>query len=159
LLSVDVQWRSANSSPFQFRSPHPGFHALDDEISFEFRNRSDDDNYCSAKWTISVDVLAEADELDAKMIQFIEHLEKVPDASCYTVESHDQNDIEFSASSIGHRRIESWPFRFRAGNHVVVFMHDFKAALFGHLAQIVKLGFRMLVGVPSQLEMEKAFIR
>jgi hypothetical protein len=42
LLTINIERSTANPSSFQLRSAHSGFHALDDQISFEFRNGSDD---------------------------------------------------------------------------------------------------------------------
>ena len=102
LLSIDIQRCPANSPHFQFRSTHPGFHALDDEISFEFGNRTDDDNHSAAQSTASVDVFAVADKLDANTIQFIQYFEKMPYASGHSVESGHKHDIEFAPTSVGH---------------------------------------------------------
>src|SRR5215469_16883521 len=102
LLAVNIQWLPANPPPFQFRSPHSSPNALDDKISFEFRNRADDDDHGSTKRSTSIDVFAEAHELNPKMIQFIEHFQKMPHASGHSVECGHEHDIEFASPSISH---------------------------------------------------------
>jgi hypothetical protein len=41
-----------------------------------------------------------------------------------------------------HQRVEAGPFRFRAANHIAIFMHDFVSTLSRHCAQVIKLALR-----------------
>ena len=42
LISVDVKWRAAYSSAFQFRSAHSGSNSLDDQTLLELGNSTHD---------------------------------------------------------------------------------------------------------------------
>jgi hypothetical protein len=81
LVPVDIQWTTTNSSSFQPRSAHSSLHALPKQVSFELRDRADDNNHRSAQWPASVDVLAQADELNAEVIQFIDDLQEMANTS------------------------------------------------------------------------------
>jgi hypothetical protein len=94
LFTVDVQWGSANAAPFELRPAHTGADAFDDQRTFEFRNRGDDDDNRSTEWPFCVDRLALGNELDAKLVQLIEHLQKMLRASRQTVAAPDQDDVE-----------------------------------------------------------------
>ena len=90
-------------------------------------------------------VFAEAHELDSKMIQLVEHFQKVARIWSDSVERSHEHNIKAASPSISHQRIQARASGLRTGNHVAVFMDDFVAALFGHLAQIVKLCLGVLV--------------
>jgi hypothetical protein len=49
LLAINFQRSTTDPPTFQSGSPHSGFDALDNETSFQFRNRSDDDHDGSAE--------------------------------------------------------------------------------------------------------------
>ena len=71
LLSVDVQSRSTDLPTLKLCPSHSTFYPLDDQTSFEFGNRSDDDDHGAAQGTGGVDVFAETDQPDIQMIEFI----------------------------------------------------------------------------------------
>jgi hypothetical protein len=52
-----------------------------------------------------VSTFSEADELDAKVIQFIQDFQEMPHASGHSVERGDEHDIEAASRSIGHELI------------------------------------------------------
>jgi hypothetical protein len=145
LLTINVEWSTANPSSFQFRSTHASPDALDNQTSFEFGNRSNDYRQSFAKRSGSIDVLAETNEFDAQVIQFIEHFQKMPHASGHSVECSNEHNIEFVPPSIGHKLVEARALGFRAANDIAIFAHDFISALSCHCAQIIKLRLGMLV--------------
>ena len=53
--------------------------------------------------------------------------------------------IEASAPGVCQKLIKVWAFCFNAADLVRVFSRDLKSALLSHAAQIVELGFGMLV--------------
>ena len=92
-----------------------------------------------------VDLLAEADELDAEPVQLIEHFQEVPGGAGDAIAGPDQHDIEAAAAGVPHQIVETRAPRLHAADLVGVFMGDFKAPLGSQLTQIEELGFRMLV--------------
>ena len=73
-LSVQNECGATDGSAFQFGAPHAGAHSFDDQVAFQFSDRTDDDDDGPAQRTGGIDLLAEAGELDVEPAQFIEHL-------------------------------------------------------------------------------------
>ncbi len=130
---------------FEAGAPHPGAHPFDDQVAFEFRDRSDDDDDGPAQRTTGVDLLAETDELDVEAVQLVEDLQEVPNGPSDPVRSPDQHDIELATASLLQELIETRPARFRAGDPVSELRHDLEAALNSHLPKIVQLCLRVLI--------------
>ena len=57
---------AADVPAFKPGPAHPGPDPLDDEVSLEFSDRTDDDHHSPAQRTSGIDLLAEADELDVE---------------------------------------------------------------------------------------------
>jgi len=62
--SVELERFASDVPAFETGAAHAGAHPLDDQISFQLRNRSDDDHNSAAQRSAGIDLLAEADELD-----------------------------------------------------------------------------------------------
>jgi hypothetical protein len=93
-----------------------------------------------------VNIFPEADELDVELIEFIEDFQEVPDRAGDAIERPDHDDIELAAASIGQEMIEPGALCLHPGDFVAVFLHDLETALRNEAAQIVQLGFKVLIG-------------
>ena len=143
--AIKNQRCSSDVPAFEFRPPHAGTNSLDDQAALQLRDRTDDDHHCPAQRPTGIDLLLEADELDVEPVQFIEHLEEVFYRPRDPIRSPDQTDIEVVAACIPHHGIESRPASLRAADRVGVGLDDLIAALFGHLSQVIELGFMVLI--------------
>ena len=63
-VTIDIEWGTTDPSAFQSRSAHAGLHSFDDERALEFGDHTDDRDDGAAQGSASIEVLAEADELD-----------------------------------------------------------------------------------------------
>ena len=61
---IEYQRGTADTLAFETCAPHAGAHPLNDQASFEFSDRADNDNDGPAQRASIVDVLAELDVLD-----------------------------------------------------------------------------------------------
>ena len=64
--AIEIESRPSDVATFKTSAPHAGAHSLDDEVAFEFRDRSDDDDDGAAQRAARVDLLAETYELDVE---------------------------------------------------------------------------------------------
>jgi len=69
----------------------------------------DDHDDGAAQRAARVDLLAEADELDAERVQLVEYLEEVPGGAGDAIAGPDQHDIEAAAAGIPHQIIQTGP--------------------------------------------------
>lgn len=76
---IEVERLSADAPALELGPAHAGADTFDDQVPFELGDRTDDDNDGAAQRAAGVDLLAEADELDAQTIELVEHLEEVFD--------------------------------------------------------------------------------
>ena len=72
-VGVDVEWRPAETTAFEFCPAHAGTDALDDQVAFEFGDGADDDHDGPAQRAASVDLFAKRNELDVQPVQLIQH--------------------------------------------------------------------------------------
>jgi hypothetical protein len=79
------------------------------------------------------------------MIEFVEHLEEVPDGSGDPIRGPYQENLESAAARIPKQVIQTRPTSFSPGDPVGVLGNDLKASLPGHRAKIIELRFRVLV--------------
>jgi hypothetical protein len=142
---VDVEWPPADMSAFQPSAAHACPYPLDDEIPFQFGDSSDDDNDGPPERAAGIEVLPEADELDVEVVEFVEHLEEVPDGSGDPVGSPDQQHLEAAAARIPEQVIETRPASLGPGDPISVLGNDLKTPLLGHGAEIIELSLRVLV--------------
>lgn len=106
---------------------------------------ADDDHDSTAQRAAGIDLLPEADELDAQVVELVEHLQEVDHGAGQPVESPDQQHIETTAAGVAQHLIESRPARLGAADLVPVLAHDPEAPLAGHLAQVEKLCLEVLI--------------
>lgn len=152
-FAIDLKRCTADPPAFQSGAPHTGTDTLDDQVALELGDGTDDDHDRSAEWTAGVNVLSEADELDAEMVQLVEYFEIVTDRTGDAIAGPDHDDIELAAAGVGQQLIESWTPGLRAADFVRVFVDDLEAALLGELAQVIELGFGMLIdGTDSEVK-------
>jgi hypothetical protein len=83
---VDIERRTTYPPPFETYSPHSRTHPLEDQILFQFCDRSDDDDHRPAQSSAGVDVLSKTHELDANVAQFVENFEEMPNRSGHSIE-------------------------------------------------------------------------
>ena len=79
------------------------------------------------------------------MIEFIEHLEEVPDGSSDPIRSPDKNYLEAAPTGVPQQLVETRTPSFRSRDPIGVFGDDLKTPLLGHRAKIMQLRLRMLV--------------
>src|SRR3954453_5262515 len=91
---VKCKRRSAGVTPFELGTPHSGTNPLDDQVAFQFGDGADDNHDRSSQRSASVDLLAEADELDVQPVEIIQHIEEVPGRACDAIACPDQDNIE-----------------------------------------------------------------
>ena len=113
-LAIDLERLAADMASFEFRAAHAGSDTFDDQRPFQFGDRADDDDDGTAQRSASIEVFAEADELDAKVIQLVEHFEIVPNGAGDAIARPYQDYIELAPTSIGHELVEpgtAWLWR------------------------------------------------
>src|SRR5258707_10733167 len=142
---IDFEWPPADMPSLQPCAAHSCPHPFDDEIPFEFCDGADDDHDGPPERAACIKILAEADELDVEMIEFVEHLEEVPDGSGDPVRGPDQEHLEAAAARIPKQIIETRSTSFSPGDPIGVLGNDLKTPLLGHRAEIVELCLRVLV--------------
>ncbi len=79
-----------------------------------------------------IKVLPKTYELDAKVIEFIQHFEEVADGAGYSVRGPDQNHLEATAPGIPKQVIEARSASFRPRDPIGVLGKDFKTPLQSH---------------------------
>jgi len=142
---VDVDWPAANVAAFERGPAHAGPDSFDDEVPLQFGDRADDDDDGPAERTAGIEVLAEAHVFDVEAVEFVQHLEEVADGSSDPIRGPDQHHLETAASRVAQQLVEARPLGLGAGDAVGIFGDDLEAALVSHRAEIVKLGFGVLV--------------
>ncbi len=80
-------------------------------------------------------------ELDAEVVQLVEHFEEVPDRAGDPVAGPDQHDVELPRSGIFQHLVQAGAARFGAAEPVGIFLHDLKATLSGQARADRKAGF------------------
>ena len=143
--AVEIERLTSDVPAFEAGASHAGAHPLDDQVAFQFRDRSDDDHDGPAQRAAGVDLFAERDELDAEMVEFVEDLEEVAGGAGDPVEGPDHDDIEAAVAGVAHQLVQTGPARLRAGDPVGVFLDDLEAALGGELVKIQGLSLRVLI--------------
>jgi hypothetical protein len=143
--TIDIEWLPADMPAFQPGTTHPCPHPLDDEVPFELGDRTDDDDDGPPQRAAGIKVLPKAHELDVEVVEFVEHLEEVPDGSGDPVGSPDQQHLEASAARISKELIETRPASLGPGDPIGILGNDLKTPLVGHRAEIMELGLGVLV--------------
>jgi len=80
--SIEVERLATDVSALELGSPNSGTNSLDNQISFQFSDRSDDHHDGSSQRASGIDLLTEADELDVKPVEIIQHIEEVAGGAC-----------------------------------------------------------------------------
>lgn len=100
LLPVDIQRCTPNLSSLKACSPHACLDSLDDGLPLDLSNRSDDNYHRSTKWATGVNVLPQADELNAKVVEFVENFQEVAHIPSNSVERRHEHNIKAPTTSI-----------------------------------------------------------
>jgi hypothetical protein len=74
---IEDQRSSADSLSFEPGAPHAGAHPLDDQVTFQFGDSTDDDYDGPAQRAAGIDILPEADVLDLEPVKLVEDIEEV----------------------------------------------------------------------------------
>jgi hypothetical protein len=143
--AIEIEWLTPDGTAFELRPSHAGAHSLDDQVSFQFRDGSDDDYDGATQWAAGVDLFAERDELDVEAVQLVQSFKEVFHRSGDPVRGPDQDHIEAAAAGVGHHFVETRSPGFDSGDSVCILRGNLIAALRGHLLEIKQLRFRMLV--------------
>jgi hypothetical protein len=130
---------------FESGPAHAGPDSFDDEVPLQLGDGAADDHDGAAEWAAGIEVLAEADVLDVEAVEFVQHLEEVADGSCDPVRRPDEHHLEAAAARLPEEFVEAPPLGLGAEDPVRIFGDDLEAALASHRAEIVELGFGMLV--------------
>ena len=104
---IDIEWPPTDMPAFQPGAAHPCPHPFDDEVPFEFGDSSDDDDDGPPQRAASIQVFTEADELDAEVVEFVEHFEEVADGPGDPVRGPDQHHLEAAAAGIAQEFIQT----------------------------------------------------
>jgi hypothetical protein len=145
-LTVNPQRRAPDLPSFHPRPPHTRLDSFDYGLPLDLRDCAHDDDHRPTERASGVDVLSQADKLDAEMIQFVEHFQEVADVSRYPVERGHEHNVKAAASRVRQKLVKSGPLRFRAANGVGVLADDLESPLRCQLPQVENLVFEMLVG-------------
>lgn len=78
-VAIEIQRPAPDVAALETGTPHADLDSLDDQVAFEFSDRSDDDNDGAAVRAVRIDVLIERKEPDFEPVQFIQDLEEVFD--------------------------------------------------------------------------------
>jgi hypothetical protein len=143
--AIDIEWPPADMPSLQPCPAHSCPHPFDDEIPFEFCDGADDDHDGPPERAACIKILAEADELDVEMIEFVEHLEEVAHGPCDPVRGPDQEHLEAAPACVPKQIVKTRPASFRPRDSIGVLGDDLKTPLLGHRAEIVELSLRVLV--------------
>ena len=99
-FTIESKWHAPDVPAFEPGTAHAGFHSLDDQITLEFCDRSDDHDQGAAQRAACVDLFAERDELDCETAQFVEDFEEMLYRTGDPIAGPDQDDIELAAAAI-----------------------------------------------------------
>ncbi len=100
-LAIQVERWTADVLAFKPGAPHAAAHPFDDQAPLELGDRADDDDDGPAQRPASVDLLAEADELDVQPVELVQHFEEVTSRAGDAIASPGHHDIETSTASVG----------------------------------------------------------
>jgi hypothetical protein len=142
---IDVERAASDVSTLKPSPAHSCADPFDDQIPFQLGDRPDDDDDGPAQRAAGIQVLPEADELDAEMVEFVENLEEVPDGPGDPVRGPYQDHLEAAAAGIPQQVIETRAPGLGPRDPVSVLGDDLKTPLLGHGAEIMKLSLRVLV--------------
>jgi hypothetical protein len=142
---VDLEWTSADVPALQPGATHSCPYPFDDEIALQFGDRSDDDDDGPSERAAGIEILPEANELDAEVVEFVQHFEEVPHGPGDPVRSPHQDYLEAAAAGIPKQVIETRSASLRPGDPVGVLGHDLKTSLLGHRAEIMELSLGVLI--------------
>ena len=143
--SINLNRLPAQHATLEPCTPQTGSDPLYNKVALQLRDRGDNDNDRPAQRSAGIEIFSKRNELDAQMVQCVQHLEKMPNASSQSVRRPHQHRVELPAMGSGEHLVECGALRIRAADPVSVFVNDFKAALSREPAQIKRLRLGILV--------------
>jgi len=143
---VDIERRAPNTTALKLCSAHTCTNPFYNERPFQLGDSGNDDDNRSAQRSFCIDSLALRDELNAKLIEFVEYLQKVFRASGESITGPDYDHIESASVRVFEQLVQGRTTDFRATDAMInVFLDDLIAALFGKLPEFDALGLRALI--------------
>jgi hypothetical protein len=106
-FTIEIKWLTSDVTTLELGAPHAGADALDDQVAFQFGDRSDDDHDSPAQGAAGVDLFAERDELDVEPVQLVEHFQEVLHRPGDSIACPDQHDIESTVAGIAHQLVKT----------------------------------------------------
>ena len=85
--AIEVEWLAPDGTAFELRPSHAGAHSLDDQVTFQLGNGSDNHHHRTTQWAAGVDLFAERDELDVEAVQLVQSFKEVFDRSAIRSEA------------------------------------------------------------------------
>ena len=92
-----------------FGGSHTGGYALADERGLQLRHGGDDGEHRSAHGTAGVDLILDADETHAEMIEFLQRRQQMARAPGEAVELSNQNTVDLAVPGGRHQGVETRP--------------------------------------------------
>src|SRR5439155_2367524 len=127
------------------RPSQPGLHPLHDEVALQFCDGADDHHHRPTQRPARVELLAEAHEVDAQVVQLVQHLEKVGDGARQPVAGPHHEHLELPTPSVRQELIQAGTGGSGAAAAVLIHLDRLETARLRQGLQVVQLGLRMLV--------------
>jgi hypothetical protein len=144
--TVDIEWGSPDPSSIKLGSAHTRANAFHYEGTLQLRYRRHDHNDRPTQRAIRVYRLSLGQELNAEVVQLIEHLKEVLRGPCQTVARPDEDDMEPVPVRIIQELVQARASGFGARDPMVgILFDDLKSTLVSKSAEFVQLCVRILV--------------
>ena len=111
--------RPAETLALRPRPPEPCPHPLRDQAPFKFGDRRDDREHRLAEGGASVDLLAQAHELDAEVTEEFEGLDEVAHRAAEAVEGGDDHNVDPPGLHLPEQAIQGGPLLLGPGDALV----------------------------------------
>jgi hypothetical protein len=76
---IDLEWTPSDVPALQPGATHSCPYPFDDEVALQLGDRPDDDDDGPSERAAGIEILPEANELYAEVVEFVQHFEEVPD--------------------------------------------------------------------------------
>jgi hypothetical protein len=80
--TINIKWGSTDTAAIKLGSAHASSNTLDDQGTLQLGYRRNDHYNGSSEWAVRIDRFTMRKELDAEVVQLVEHLEEVLRGSC-----------------------------------------------------------------------------
>jgi hypothetical protein len=145
-IVVNIERLTAYRQTVELATAHASPDSLLDEVGFEFGDGANDGQEEPPHGTISRDVLAARNELDAEGVQLVHDAQEVLGRTSHTIKGGNNQHGEPPLSGVTEHRIQARATSLAARyTYVGVLRCDLKAPLLGENAEVVKLIVNALV--------------